>query len=72
MCGVGDNGCRLVFARSNNRYTVLTHQSVHAAKADIQADVFQIFRHPWATTLGTLLRNTLPCSAVHSQSPLLQ
>jgi hypothetical protein len=32
--------CGLMFARSNNRYTILTHQPAHAAMADAQAYVF--------------------------------
>ncbi len=40
--------CGLMFARSDNRYTILTHQPAHAAMADAQANDFQLFSHPWA------------------------
>ena len=39
--------CRLVCARSNHGYAVLTHQPAHAAVADIQANFFQLFCYPW-------------------------
>ena len=39
----------LVFAGPYDRYAVLTHQLAHAAVADIQADLLQLFRHPWPT-----------------------
>ena len=39
--------CRLVFARSNHGYAVLTHQPAQAAVADIQANFFQLFCYPW-------------------------
>ena len=39
----------LVFAGPYDRYAVLTHQLAHAAVADIQADLLQLFHHPWPT-----------------------
>ena len=39
--------CSLMFARSDNRYTVLTHQTPDTTVADIQANVFQLLSHSW-------------------------
>lgn len=36
----------LVFAGPYDRYTVLAHQSSHKAMPHLQADLFQLFRHP--------------------------
>src|SRR6056297_669527 len=42
--------CRdLVFARSHDRYAVLTHQAAYAAMPNVQANFLQIFGHPWST-----------------------
>jgi len=41
------NGDHLVFARTHNRYAVLTHQTPDTTMADIQADPFQFFSHAW-------------------------
>ena len=42
--------CRdLVFAGLYDRYAVLTHQPAYTAVPDIQADLLQLFRHPWPT-----------------------
>ena len=55
--------CRLVFTSSYDRYAVLTHQPAYAAVPYIQTNFLQLFGHTRPATLGTLLRNTLPCSA---------
>ncbi len=55
--------CRLVFTSSYDRYAVLTHQPAYAAVPYIQTNLLQLFGHTRPATLGTLLRNTLPCSA---------
>jgi len=38
-----------VFARSHDRYAVLTHQAAYAAMPNVQANFLQIFGHPWST-----------------------
>ena len=38
-----------VFAGPYDRYAVLTHQPAYTAVPDIQADLLQLFRHPWPT-----------------------
>ena len=43
----------LVFPCSDHRYAVLAHQTADTAVTDIQSDLFQLFGHPWAATLGT-------------------
>ena len=40
-------GRHLVFAGSDNGYAVLAHQSAHASVPNIQADLLQLFGHPW-------------------------
>ena len=35
----------LMFAGSYNGYAVLTHQAAHTAVPDVQANLFQLFRH---------------------------
>ena len=42
-------GCDLVFAGPYDRYAVLTHQPANTAMPHIQADLLQLFRHPWST-----------------------
>ena len=39
----------LVFAGSHSRYAVLPHQSTDPAVTGIQADLLQLFGHPWPT-----------------------
>jgi len=34
-----------MFAGSYNGYAVLTHQAAHTAVPDVQANLFQLFRH---------------------------
>ena len=37
----------LVFTGSDDGYTILAHQTPHTAVTNVQADLLQLFRHPW-------------------------
>ena len=59
-----------MFARSYNRYAVLTHQTSDTTVTDIQADLFQFFGHAWpAITAQTETGLLLPSRDIAAQCP---
>lgn len=39
--------CHLVFTSSHDGYAILAHQASNTTMPDVQADLFQLLRHPW-------------------------